>query len=42
MERPPTPAELPDAPEGTANITDPDSRTLKTHRGYQQATTPRR
>jgi hypothetical protein len=36
MGRPPAPADLPDEPTGTANVTDPDSRTLKTHRGYLQ------
>jgi transposase len=36
MGRAPRPAELPDEPTGTANVTDPDSRTLKTHRGYLQ------
>jgi hypothetical protein len=34
--RPPTPYQPPARPEGKVNITDPDSRNLKTPRGYMQ------
>jgi hypothetical protein len=34
--RPPKPRELPDTPPGRANVTDPDSRPVKTPRGFIQ------
>jgi transposase len=34
--RPPTPRPLPDKPSGRVNVTDPDSRPVKTHRGFIQ------
>jgi transposase len=38
---PPKPYTPPDQPTGRINVTDPNSRTLKTPRGFVQATTPR-
>jgi transposase len=35
--RPPDPYEPPDTPTGKVNVTDPDSRNLKTTRGYMQS-----
>jgi len=38
---PPTPYTPPATPKGKVNITDPDSRNVKTPRGYMQAITPK-
>ena len=38
---PPKPYTPPEQPTGKINVTDPDSRTLKTPRGFCRATTPR-
>jgi transposase len=34
--RPPKPRQAPDRPAGKVNVTDPDSRTVRTHRGFIQ------
>jgi transposase len=39
--RPPDPYQPPDTPAGVINVTDPDSRNVKTSRGWVQATTRR-
>lgn len=36
MGAPPKPYEPPDTPAGKVNVTDPDSRNVKTPRGYMQ------
>jgi transposase len=36
MGRPPRPRPLPEQPSGRVNVTDPDSRPVKTHRGFLQ------
>jgi hypothetical protein len=40
--RPPDPFQPPAMPAGKINVTDPDSRNVKTSRGWVQATTLRR